>query len=160
MPPESVDSTVASGNAAGVAPAAPNKARPLFDDAAFAAEAAAYLDAHPETEKVELLFPDANGVIRGKWVPADDLPKLASASVRLPISAYALDIWGEDVDAAGLALALGDPDGLAHPAPGTLVPVRLEVKLTEIGTLEVWSVEAEGERRWRLEYNVREEERG
>ncbi|MCB9957818.1 MAG: glutamine synthetase [Rhodospirillaceae bacterium] len=121
---------MASGHATKVAPAAPSRARPLFDDAAFGAEAAAYLHAHPETEKVELLFPDANGVIRGKWVPADDLPKLSNASVRLPISAYALDIWGEDVDAAGLALALGDPDGLAHPAPGTLVPVPWAVRPT------------------------------
>ena len=43
-------------------------------------------------------------------------------------------------------------------APGTLVPVRLEVKLTEIGTLELWSVSADGKRRWRLEFNVREKE--
>jgi molecular chaperone DnaK (HSP70) len=42
--------------------------------------------------------------------------------------------------------------------PGTLVPVRLEVKLTEIGTLEVWSVSSDGRRRWRLEFNVREKE--
>ena len=42
--------------------------------------------------------------------------------------------------------------------PGTLVPVRLEVKLTEIGTLEVWSVSQDGSRRWRLEFNVRERE--
>src|SRR5437870_10068576 len=39
-------------------------------------------------------------------------------------------------------------------APGTLVPVRLEVKLTEIGTLEVWSVSADAKRRWRLEFSV------
>jgi molecular chaperone DnaK (HSP70) len=42
--------------------------------------------------------------------------------------------------------------------PGTLVPVRLEVKLTEIGTLELWSVATDGSRRWRLEFNVRERE--
>ncbi|MBK6683418.1 MAG: Hsp70 family protein [Deltaproteobacteria bacterium] len=41
-------------------------------------------------------------------------------------------------------------------APGTLVPVHLQVKLTEIGTLEVWSVAKDGQR-WRLEHNVREE---
>ncbi len=41
--------------------------------------------------------------------------------------------------------------------PGTLVPVRLEVKVTEVGTLELWSVASESGQRWRLEYNVREE---
>ena len=43
--------------------------------------------------------------------------------------------------------------------PGTVVPVRLEVKLTEIGTLEIWSVATDGKHRWRLEYSVREQER-
>jgi hypothetical protein len=43
-------------------------------------------------------------------------------------------------------------------APGTVVPVRLEVKATDIGTVEVWSVRTDGSQRWRLEYNVREQE--
>ena len=42
--------------------------------------------------------------------------------------------------------------------PGTLVPVRLEVKLTEIGTLELWSVSRDDRHRFRLEFNVREQE--
>ncbi|MCB9652528.1 MAG: Hsp70 family protein, partial [Deltaproteobacteria bacterium] len=42
--------------------------------------------------------------------------------------------------------------------PGTLVPVHLEVKLTEIGTMELWSVAGDGQR-WRLEFNVRDKER-
>jgi molecular chaperone DnaK (HSP70) len=42
---------------------------------------------------------------------------------------------------------------------GTLVPVRLQVKLTDIGTLELYSVSAtDPNRRWRLELNVRERE--
>ncbi len=38
---------------------------------------------------------------------------------------------------------------------GTLVPVRLHVHLTEIGTLEIWCVARDGEGRWRLEFGVR-----
>ena len=38
---------------------------------------------------------------------------------------------------------------------GTIVPVRLRVHLTEIGTLEVWCVARDGERRWKLEFGVR-----
>ncbi|HEY0708579.1 MAG TPA: Hsp70 family protein, partial [Polyangia bacterium] len=40
--------------------------------------------------------------------------------------------------------------------PGTVVPVSLESRLTEIGTLELWCVEREGQGRWKLEYSVRE----
>ena len=101
----------------------PSSPRPLFDGSGFAAEAGEFLSAHPDVEKVELLFPDINGVLRGKWIPARDLARLGNGHVRMPISTYALDIWGEDVPAAGLALTRGDPDGIAHPAPGTLARV-------------------------------------
>ncbi len=40
---------------------------------------------------------------------------------------------------------------------GALVPVRLEVNITEVGTLEIWCVRTDGSQRWRLEYNVRED---
>jgi len=46
-----------------------------------------------------------------------------------------------------------DTDG--HKA-GEVVPVTLKSRVTEIGTLELWCVEREGGRRWKLEYNVRE----
>ncbi len=61
------------------------------------------------------------------------------------------------------------PDALIETSPirmtleaeglqsGAVVPVRLEAHLTEIGTLELWSVESNGSGRWRLEFNVREE---
>ena len=41
-------------------------------------------------------------------------------------------------------------------AAGTVVPVRLEVKVTEIGTVEIWCVETRGDRRYKLEFSVRE----
>ena len=40
--------------------------------------------------------------------------------------------------------------------PGTAVPVVLESRLTEVGTMELWCVAREGEGRWKLEYSVRE----
>ena len=39
---------------------------------------------------------------------------------------------------------------------GEVVPVTLRSKVTEIGTLELYAIEREGGRRWKLEYNVRE----
>ena len=42
--------------------------------------------------------------------------------------------------------------------PGNAVPVVLEIRVTEIGTLEIWCVSREhAERRWKLEFNVREQ---
>lgn len=39
---------------------------------------------------------------------------------------------------------------------GAVVPVRLETRVTELGTLEVWCVSRDGTQRWKLELNIRE----
>ena len=39
---------------------------------------------------------------------------------------------------------------------GTVVPVRIETRVTELGTLEVWCVSRDGANRWKLELNIRE----
>src|SRR5262245_29401989 len=39
-----------------------------------------------------------------------------------------------------------------------VLPVRLESRVTEIGTLELWCVARDGEQRWKLELNIRERE--
>jgi hypothetical protein len=39
---------------------------------------------------------------------------------------------------------------------GAVLPVRLESRVTEIGTLEVWCVSRDREQRWKLELNIRE----
>jgi len=41
---------------------------------------------------------------------------------------------------------------------GTIIPVTLEVKITEVGALEVWCVSREDGQRFKLEFNVREKE--
>ncbi|MFO7839368.1 MAG: Hsp70 family protein [Desulfosalsimonadaceae bacterium] len=41
---------------------------------------------------------------------------------------------------------------------GTPVRVQLETQLTEVGTLELWCASLEDGRRWKLEFNVREQE--
>jgi molecular chaperone DnaK (HSP70) len=43
-------------------------------------------------------------------------------------------------------------------AAGATVPVSLETRLTEVGTLELWCVAREGGGRWKLEYSVRDRE--
>ena len=83
----------------------------------------AFTASHPELERIELLFPDMNGVMRGKWLPASSASKLLSDAVRLPMSTYALDIFGDDVDETNLAAAIGDPDGIGVPVLRTLKPM-------------------------------------
>ncbi len=39
---------------------------------------------------------------------------------------------------------------------GAAIPVTMEIKVTEVGTLEIWCVSKENQERWKLEFNVRE----
>jgi molecular chaperone DnaK (HSP70) len=39
---------------------------------------------------------------------------------------------------------------------GTVIPVSIQVRLTEVGTLELWCVSRNSADRWKLEFNVRE----
>ncbi|TCO81930.1 glutamate--putrescine ligase [Plasticicumulans lactativorans] len=89
----------------------------------LSAEAAAFLAAHPDTETFELLIPDTNGVIRGKWVPRSAVQRAFEGGIRLPSSVFAIDIWGNDVHDSGLVYETGDRDALCIPVPGTLKPV-------------------------------------
>jgi hypothetical protein len=41
---------------------------------------------------------------------------------------------------------------------GTTVPVHLHSKVTEVGTLELWCISRDAKQRWKLEFNVREQE--
>jgi glutamine synthetase len=76
-------------------------------------EPSAFLRANPDIETVD-------GVARGKRLPATALAKVFESGLFLPRSVHALDIWGRDVDEAGLALESGDGDGRCVPVPGSL----------------------------------------
>ena len=63
-----------------------------------------------------------------------------------------LEDWGADlVELSPLEVTL-KLDGYQ----GTVVPVRIETRVTELGTLEVWCVSRDGTNRWKLELNIRE----
>jgi hypothetical protein len=63
-----------------------------------------------------------------------------------------LENWSSDIEELSpLEVAL-NLDG----QEGTVVPVRLETRVTELGTLEVWCVSCDGNNRWKLELNIRE----
>ncbi len=95
----------------------------LFDLATFNSKVADFLAKHPETERLELLFVDLNGVLRGKWLPVSSLYKLAEGAFRMPRSVCFVDIWSDDVTELGLGLKVGDPDGICLPIIETLAPI-------------------------------------
>jgi molecular chaperone DnaK (HSP70) len=68
-----------------------------------------------------------------------------------------LEGW-DDSDVTELAPLEVTLDAPESGAAG-VVPVRIQSKVTEIGTLEVWCVGRGGAPRWRLEYNIRDQER-
>jgi hypothetical protein len=74
------------------------------------------------------------------------------SSLRLQDPAGAIvDDWEEDIESITTLETTLDGD------PGSVIPVFIEIKATEIGTLELWCVSRESsERKWKLEFNVRE----
>ncbi|MCB1517471.1 MAG: glutamine synthetase [Hyphomicrobiaceae bacterium] len=89
----------------------------------FLQEYADYCTQHGVPDRLELLLCDINAVMRGKWLPGDQAGKLPSGDARLPMSTYAPNIIGYEVEGTGLGIEVGDPDGYMVPIPGTLRPI-------------------------------------
>lgn len=89
----------------------------------FEAEYAAYCETYGEPERIELMLCDINAVLRGKWLPGDQVSKFGEGAVKLPLATYAPNIMGYEVEESGLGSWVGDPDGIILPVPGTLKPV-------------------------------------
>lgn len=66
---------------------------------------------------------DLNGQMRGKRVPSAYAAKLESSSVRMPLSALNVDIWGADILDSPLLFETGDADGILLPTGRTPVPM-------------------------------------
>jgi hypothetical protein len=62
-----------------------------------------------------------------------------------------LEDWGADLEERSPLEVVLKLNG----EQGRVVPVRLESRITELGTLEVWCVSRDGQR-WKLELNIRE----
>lgn len=86
-------------------------------------EAEAYLSVHPETETVDLLIADLNGIFRGKQIPPAGLVDVFKDGIRLPGSIFSGDVTGASVAEAGLVWEVGDSDQACVVVPGSLAPV-------------------------------------
>ncbi len=87
---------------------------------ASAEKSAAFFKQNPRIETVEAFVVDVNGVLRGKWIPRQSMKKIISSGMRLPLSAFAPDIWGNNVPEAGLIAETGDNDGVCTIVPESL----------------------------------------
>ncbi|HEX8501906.1 MAG TPA: Hsp70 family protein [Pyrinomonadaceae bacterium] len=62
--------------------------------------------------------------------------------------------WGDEIEELSPLEVTLKLDGKED----TVLPVRLETRVTEVGTLEVWCVSRDGSQRWKLEFNIREQD--
>lgn len=74
-------------------------------------------------DRLELMLCDVNAILRGKWLPGEEVEKLTHGEVRLPLSTYAPSIFGWEVEETGFGIVVGDPDGELVPVASTLRPV-------------------------------------
>ena len=65
---------------------------------------------------------------------------------------HLLEDWGEEIEELSPLEVTLELDG----QEGSVLPVRLETRVTEVGTLEVWCVARDSGHRWKLELNIRE----
>ena len=82
-----------------------------------------YTTTYGVPDRIELMLCDLNGILRGNWLPGDQRGKFAKGDVRLPLSTYAPNILGEEVEETGLGIVAGDPDGHLIPITESLAPV-------------------------------------
>jgi hypothetical protein len=63
-----------------------------------------------------------------------------------------IEDWGDEIQELSPIEVTLKLDGQED----TVLPVRLESRVTEVGTLELWCVSRDGQQRWKLEFNIRE----
>ncbi|MBO0345784.1 glutamine synthetase [Roseibium limicola] len=80
----------------------------------------AFLAEHPDLDTLEVVLPDTNGVLRGKWLPGNATAKVFEQGVAFPFSLFGLDVWGREVESTGMHIETGDRDALCWPVPETL----------------------------------------
>ncbi|WP_221792407.1 glutamine synthetase family protein [Aquisediminimonas sediminicola] len=85
-------------------------------------EAAAFFEAHPHIDAVDIIFTNMCGVPRGKRLRRHEVIGVYENGRYLPGSAAVVDITGRDTEETGLVWEDGDADRLLRPLPGSLVP--------------------------------------
>ena len=87
-------------------------------------ELQAYLKMAPDTQLIEVLAPDMNGILRGKRVGTEDFEKVFSDGVNYCASGVVMDTKGRAFDRIAYGNTDGDPDVIGRAVPGSLAPMR------------------------------------
>lgn len=80
----------------------------------------------PDAAMVEVFVTSLNGTAHGKRVPlalVEDIAANGPGAIKFQTSLLGLDIFGADVPESGIAMEVGDPDGIFVPIAHTLAPV-------------------------------------
>ncbi len=77
-----------------------------------------FLQAYPDIEMFEVILPDLNGKLRGKWLPRENIEKAFDGGLKLPLTTLGFDVWGRDVES--WVYDNGDADGICVPDARTL----------------------------------------
>jgi hypothetical protein len=101
-------------------------------------------------EGTEALVPDREfGLVVGE--PAEF--RFLSSTIRMQDHVGdLLENWGSEIEELSPLEVTLSLEG----QQGAVLPVRLESRVTEIGTLELWCASSDGANRWKLELNIRE----
>ena len=78
-----------------------------------------FLDENPELEKIEFIYVDFNGIPRGKNASPKTLIKASKGGLKMPISSYVLDVWGDNPKGTGLVMS-GDGDAICRIVESSL----------------------------------------
>ena len=79
---------------------------------------------NPEKVKsVRIAACDLNGQMRGKRLPGFEKKKFKDGSIRMPLSALNVDIFGADIENSPLVFETGDQDGLLKVTSRGAIPI-------------------------------------
>ncbi|MCB0140223.1 MAG: hypothetical protein KDE50_09975, partial [Caldilineaceae bacterium] len=81
---------------------------------------------------------------------------LASTTRQSDVVGQKVEDWGGEIEE--VAVMETQLPATEADESGTIVPIWLQSKVTEIGTLELWGISVQDDRQWRLEFNIREDE--
>ena len=87
------------------------------------AELEAFLQRYPQTQMLEVLMPDANGLLRCKRIHQREFDSLFEGTFKAPTTVPFLGIRGDLYAGLDENLVAGDPDQLLLPLSGTLAPL-------------------------------------
>ena len=91
-----------------------------YMDAANTEELDKFLGSHPDTNMMEVLMMDLNGIPRGKRISRREFSTLFTSGLKSPASTALMNTEGDvddDLDIDGFG---GDPDKILYPVTGTL----------------------------------------